>query len=227
MKKVYFLYLLLLSSFTIYSQTGPGGIGNSDGSNGQPENVIWFIADSLSLSDTDPVTTWTDESGNGNDATQAIAGSQPTYRTGQINGLPAVVFDGTEDYMPFDGSLIANSDYTVIFVGGRQTNSAMKVFLGGTTSSANQNLHLYWFNSAQFRAHHYGNDLQTDMVANTETYSGGTDATEYGIFSTLLSSTDAIDQRRNYQNNSFLGALSNSTKLSSYNGLKSLQIQFS
>lgn len=214
----WYIIVLLVLKVSVSAQTGPGGVGNNDGSNGQPENVIWFIADSLSLSDTDPVATWPDESGNGNDAIQAIAGSRPLYRTGQINGLPAVVFDGTDDYMPFDGSLIVNSDYTVIFVGGRQTSNAFKIFMGGTTSSANQNLHLYWFNNTQFRAHHYGNDLQTDMVANTETYSGGTDATEYGIFSTLLSSTDATDQRRNYQNNSYLGARTNSTQLSSYNG---------
>ncbi|MCK5029182.1 MAG: hypothetical protein KAR57_06080, partial [Bacteroidales bacterium] len=203
---------------TLNAQTGPGGVGNSDGSNGQPENVIWYSANSLLLSDTDPVITWDDLSGNANDASQGTGTARPLYRTGQINGLPAVVFDGTDDFMPFDGSLIANSDYTVIFVGQRRTDATMRVFLGGTTSATNQNLHLYWNNSTQFRAHHYGNDLQTDMVANTETYSGGTDVTEFGIFTTLLSSTDATDQRRNYQNNSLLGSRTNNAQLSSYNG---------
>lgn len=211
-------FFIGIYTLTLNAQTGPAGVGNSDGSDGQPENVIWYDANSLSLSDTDPVSTWDDLSGNGNDAIQGTGTARPLYRTAQINGLPAVVFDGTNDFMPFNGSLIINSDYTVIFVGKRQTNSAFKVFLGGTTSSANQNLHLYWFNSTQFRAHHYGNDLQTDMVANTETYSGGTDVTEFGIFTTLLSSSDVTDQRRNYQNNSFLGSRNNTAQLSSYNG---------
>ena len=160
------------AAIKVNAQTGPGGVGNSDGSSGQPKNVIWFAADALSLSDANPVITWNDISGNANDATQGTSAARPLYRTGQINGLPAVVFDGTDDFMPFDGSLIANSDYTVVFVGQRRTNAAMRVFLGGTTSATNQNLHLYWNNSTQFRAHHYGNDLQTDMVANTESYSG-------------------------------------------------------
>ncbi len=221
--KITFSSLLLFFSINTFSQTGPGGVGNSIGTNGQPANVIWFSANSLSLSDGNPVTTWTDISGNSNEATQVNVNQQPIFKTGQINGLPAIQFiptggAGYEDYMPFDGNLIANSDYTVIFVGKRRTNSTMKVFMGGTTMSTNQNLHLYWYNATEFRAHQYGNDLQTAMVPNTETYSSGTDANEFGIFTTLLSSGDATAQRRNYQNNFFLGSRSNSSKLSSWNG---------
>ncbi len=54
----------------------------------------WWKADSLALSDTDPVTTWADSSGNGNNAGGA---NGVLYRTNQINGLPAVFFDGSDD----------------------------------------------------------------------------------------------------------------------------------
>lgn len=219
MKKITFLSFSILFLFlSANAQTGPGGVGNSDGSNGQPQNVIWFAADNLSLSDTDPVSAWSDLSGNGNDASQPTATNQPTYQTGEINGLPAVVFDGSNDFMPFDGNLITNSDYTVLFVGKRLTSNYFRVFMGGTASGANQNLHLLWNNDSQFRAHHWGNDLQTDMVANTETYSSGTDANEYGIFATLLASTESADQRRNYQNNHYLGNRDNASQLTSYTG---------
>jgi hypothetical protein len=208
---------IIFASLT-YAQTGPGGVGNATGANSQPQNVMWFAADSLNLSNGDPVSIWNDISGNGNDAEQSVSASQPTFTTGEINGLPAVVFDGTNDFMPFDGNQIANSDYTVIFVGKRRTNNGFRIFMGGTTSSSNRNLHLYWANSSQFRAHHYGNDLQTNMLSNALSYSGGTDPDEYGAFATLLASSESSDHRRNYQNNVFLGSRSNATQLSDYNG---------
>ncbi|QKG78782.1 hypothetical protein [Tenuifilum thalassicum] len=210
--------MLLIFAINSYSQTGPGGVGNRDGSNGQPKNVIWFDASALGLNDNDPVATWTDMSGNGNDGVQLTASAQPIYRTGQINGMPAVIFDGTDDYIPFDGSTIVNSDYTVIVVTQRRSNRYRRVIIGGSTSASNQNLHVYWENSTNFRAHHYGNDLSTPMIPVTQPDSGGTDPNVYGIFSTLLSSGDATDNRRNYQNNTLLGTRTNSTKLSSYNG---------
>lgn len=210
--------MLLIIAINSYSQTGPGGVGNSDGSNGQPKNVIWFDASALGLNDNDPVATWTDMSGNGNDGVQPTASAQPIYRTGQINGMPAVIFDGTDDYIPFDGSTIVNSDYTVIVVAQRRSNRFRRIIIGGSTSASNQNLHVYWENSTNFRAHHYGNDLFTPMIPITQPDSGGTDPNVYGIFSTLLSSGDATYNRRNYQNNTLLGTRTNSTKLSSYNG---------
>jgi hypothetical protein len=53
---------------------------------------LWLRADTLALSDTDPVATWNDESGLGNHATQATSGNRPVYLTNQQNGLPGVAF---------------------------------------------------------------------------------------------------------------------------------------
>lgn len=60
---------------------------------------LWLKANSLSLNDGDPVTTWADQSGNGNDANQGTAGNKPLYKVNIINGLPAVLFDGSDDFM--------------------------------------------------------------------------------------------------------------------------------
>jgi hypothetical protein len=202
----------------VHGQSGPGGIGDAAGAQGQPELLFWYDASGMSLSNGSSVSLWPDISGNGNDALQTDISGQPTFQQGQINGLPVVSFDGNNDFLPFDGSLVTNSDYTVVFVGRRRTNGSFKAFMGGTTSGTNQNLHLYWYNNTQFRAHHYGNDLQTDMLGSAEAYSSGTEAGEFGIFTTLLASSDANNNRRNYQNNAFLGARSDNSTLSSYVG---------
>jgi hypothetical protein len=59
----------------------------------------WWKADALSLSDNDPVSSWTDSSGNARHLTQGTGSIQPTYKTNIVGGLPAVRFDGTGDVL--------------------------------------------------------------------------------------------------------------------------------
>ncbi len=66
--------------------------------------VLWLKANSLVLNDGDPVSTWTDSSGNGNNFT-GVTTTRPLYKTGIINTLPAVLFDGTDDFMTGPASL--------------------------------------------------------------------------------------------------------------------------
>lgn len=62
--------------------------------------VFWGKPETLAaLSDTNPVATWPDSSSHGNDLTQGTSGKRPLYRTGQQNGLAAVVADGTDDFL--------------------------------------------------------------------------------------------------------------------------------
>lgn len=42
---------------------------------------------------------WNDQSGNGNNATQATSTNRPTFTTGLVNSLPALVFDGIDNFM--------------------------------------------------------------------------------------------------------------------------------
>ncbi len=52
---------------------------------------LWLKADSLSLNDGDPVSSWTDSSGKGNHATGTGA-NRPVFKTNIINGYPIVQF---------------------------------------------------------------------------------------------------------------------------------------
>lgn len=61
--------------------------------------VLHLEADDLSLSNDAAVTSWSDQSTQGNNAAQATGTNQPVYKTNIQNGLPAVLFDGTDDYL--------------------------------------------------------------------------------------------------------------------------------
>ena len=83
----------------------------------------WLKADSLSLSNRATVTNWLDSSGSGNNATTPLA-SAPMLLTNQVNGLPAIAFDGTNDYLTLPNCL---SGATVVeaFVVLRPANATL------------------------------------------------------------------------------------------------------
>lgn len=61
-----------------------------------PGLVEWLKADALALSDNDPVSTWTASTGTNATATGS---GRPTFKTGIINSLPVVRFDGVANTM--------------------------------------------------------------------------------------------------------------------------------
>ena len=76
-------------------------------------------ADAGTSTTTDGVTvsSWTDQSGNGNNATSP--GTQPIYKTNIINGNPVIRFDGGFTYMvlPAASTLgIQNSNYEIFII---------------------------------------------------------------------------------------------------------------
>lgn len=81
--------LLVIFSATAQAQTGPGGVGNADGSSGQPENVLWLDARTLNAVDGSTVSAWPDASGNGHDLGVSGANNSgvPTFRAGSFNYL--------------------------------------------------------------------------------------------------------------------------------------------
>lgn len=54
--------------------------------------ILWLEGYALELDDGDPIATWEDLSGQGNDATQPTPANQPTFKTNVINGLPVARF---------------------------------------------------------------------------------------------------------------------------------------
>lgn len=90
--KAIVLYLLLTCLAVVaYAQPYPGGIS--------ADLEAWYDASALSLSNNDPVASWTDMSGNGYNSTQANAANRPIFVENVINGQPVVRFDGSNDYL--------------------------------------------------------------------------------------------------------------------------------
>lgn len=71
-----------------------------------PQPTFWAKADQLSQSDNTAVSQWPDSSGNGRHLNQATAGARPTFQTAEINSLPCVRFDGSDDQMA-SGALLS------------------------------------------------------------------------------------------------------------------------
>lgn len=95
--------------------------------------VAWYDASAITgLSDGDPVASWADESGNGQTATQADATKQPVYKTGIVNGLPVLRFDGSNDHLV--SGLVRTQPYTAIAV-VKATTGGNEYYLDGASQN--------------------------------------------------------------------------------------------
>jgi len=63
--------------------------------------VLWLKADTglVQGGTNTPVNLWADQSGNGNNAVQAVGASQPVWVAGAIGGRPVVRFNGASSYL--------------------------------------------------------------------------------------------------------------------------------
>lgn len=100
-----------IASKVAFGQTGPGGVGNSSGSGGQPANLLWLRGDAGTSTTTnnDPVSAWNDQSGNNNHATQSNAARQPLFIANAVNNRPAIRFDGSNDILALPNNSVGNS----------------------------------------------------------------------------------------------------------------------
>lgn len=142
----------------------PGGVTGS--------MVLWLRADTGTSTDVDNTTlsTWTDQSTAGNDATSD--GNPPLYKdnsTDNINFLPTLDFDGADDRLSLGDlneikSTTGTGRYTMFGVGIRQ-NTTTNYVLGSTGGTTNQDLHFGYRNSTTASIAHWGNDLDVGVNA--------------------------------------------------------------
>ena len=88
------------------------------------------------------VSLWRDKSGQGRNCVQSVSGNQPTFQSTGIAGLPAINFDGADDFLEFSDqtlNYIASSSFTIIYVASKPSNNNTYV-IGGTASGTRNNL---------------------------------------------------------------------------------------
>lgn len=108
-----------------------------------PGLLAWYRPSSIAQAADTAVAAWPDSSPNAYTATQATAGSRPTYKTAGINAKPAVSFDGTDhlisslpaDTEPFTLCAVVaptlTGSRTIL---GTQQTGGMQVRLAGATA---------------------------------------------------------------------------------------------
>lgn len=95
--------------------------------------MLWLRAGSLA-SDTTTISTWTDESGAGNHATQGTTAKKPTYTSSWRNGRPAVAFNGSQ-ILAVASTLTTAKPWTAAMVVQFSTLSGQRCAVGiGDTS---------------------------------------------------------------------------------------------
>jgi len=91
---------------------------------------VWLKADALTgLANNDPVSSFTDFSGNARHATATLT-TRPLYiASATPNGKPALRFDGSNDFMSFP-SMPIRAAHTLIFVAKSSGVASQQMFLG-------------------------------------------------------------------------------------------------
>lgn len=87
------------------------------------------------LANNDAVSTWSSRTGS-NDATQSTAANKPIYKIGQLNGNPALEFDGSNDLLQF-GQLDASSAWAITILKRTSTNTYQVVWGIANTAGTN------------------------------------------------------------------------------------------
>jgi prepilin-type N-terminal cleavage/methylation domain-containing protein len=164
--------------------------------------LLWYetSSDASFLSteaqDNTAISAWNDispQSAFKNNATQGTTANKPLYIENAFNGaLPAIRFDGTNDFMLFDGSALIGSNYTIFVVEQirASVNPGINPFISGTGTVTDANLHLgYRANTSITQAH-----FLDDMDYTTTGYNG----TPISKIHTFWFSTSAVTGGKKY-----------------------------
>lgn len=155
-----FFACVFLYSLELASQTGPAGVGTTT------TNMLWLKADAGTSTTTNasPVSSWIDQSGNGNSVSQATSNKQPLYTSSLINGFPALQFDNvttTNDKLTgADSPTLDNTDGYTFFTVSRLQNldgAAAKTIVSKRNGvDTEESFMLFYYSSNKFHT-----DIQT------------------------------------------------------------------
>lgn len=142
MKLRYLLLSVLITIHVCHAQNGPGGVGLKTGGT----MVLWLDASTIAgIASDNNITQWSDLSSYANHAIQNNGNEKPNLIANQLNGRPAVSFNGVTENLKGTLLVPTNSPLTVFGVGYfNQLNQGVDdneyVFCLGTGGSAGNQL---------------------------------------------------------------------------------------
>ena len=186
----FFLFLFSPLMVVLIAQTGPGGVGNST------SNGLWLRADNISQANNTAVATWTDASGNGNNAAQGVGTKQPLFfTTSSLNNMPIVRLDGSDDELAVPDAAILDGTAGITYyavIRPNNLNGSPRGILGKRITFTTSAEYAYtWF-------FHGSNRLNLDVHTQNNRFNTGattfSNATNY-ILSWDFDGTLAASQR--------------------------------
>ncbi len=197
MKKIIKPLVLLLSFVNSYAQTGPGGVGSSS------TNKIWYDAYQLNLTNGSSVSTLTDFSGNGNNATQSNSSRRPTFLTNQVNGQNILSFDGTDDFLE-TGSIsdLETNNLTWFAIGKTSVVHTGVIIRNGYSSGAGSGSEQMWGTYVHSVTGQYASHVRR----NNSAFIGGNVGfnTSFNLFSSVWNGSSSNFSR--YFNGTLIGS---------------------
>ena len=135
MKKLLFFIIFINILFTTFSQIPSENL------------ILWLKTDSVEITD-NVVSIWYDQSGNEFDLTQETANRRPVKIDNVLNGLPAIRFDGVNDFMRVEFGETFTQPNTIFCI-YNFTGTGVRYQVDGTTE---YHALMYWTNSVRMRS---------------------------------------------------------------------------
>jgi len=130
--------------------------------------VIWLRSD-LGITIGTGVSTWADQSGNGNDVTQATGSKQPAYTASSavFNNKPCLRGDGVDDVLANTGTVWPTSTLTVFAVLASVSGGTTGEWFSDAQGGGNAPLHFYGAAETQWKRHSTGPELTLTSATKT------------------------------------------------------------
>ena len=161
------------------SNTGPGGVGDNS------TNKLWLDASTLNSTNNQTVIYWPDRSGNNYTASSTVSTGRPIYKSNEINGRPAIDFDGINDHVCVQNVAGLNGQPISWFIVGKfdqfASSSQTLVHFGHTGTSNNKNLRFTSYHGASNKV--FSSQLNTNGGGAASIH---TMSTNYQLYSTIV-----------------------------------------
>jgi len=159
------------------------------------------------IDDGTAVRLWSDQSGNGYDATQSTTAARPTYIASGLNGLPVVRFDGTDDRLSIPSSTATfkflHSDVSTVFIVAKAGVVADPGVIYGFihNGTGTQNIGFYIrYTDASPNNDRIGHNIYLgtvgQIVVSNNTSSGAFTANQFSFLTVLSKPSDAVVEER-------------------------------